>query len=178
MNKTEVKEADKKFDYLIKELGKVLNKKKKPRKADLKYWYWIGKQIIEIVEKIPKLQMEDKPYVYDAVKSITPDLFSSKSSKSKRIRDFIDLALILSKYDFESISKLSWTNYVDLFDIEGFKKEKRAFDFVLKCVQAGKIQPTQDEIRRLAPLFRKVLVRRNTSRLTDEELFTELNEVV
>lgn len=178
MSKKDIKEADEKFEYLKIELSKIARTRKKPNKASLEYWYWLGKEISAVIKKLPNRKKEDEPHIHKAVRSIAPQIFSLKAIGSKRINDFLELSMIISAHQYKTISQLSWTNWVDLYDIDGLSKESRAFEFIVKKVENGSIKPTQDEVRRLAPKLRLVLSRRDTSMLNDKELNEELEEAI
>lgn len=146
------------------------------KKNALKIWYEIGKILNEIAVKYEILGTSDEHYYWQSVYDHVPSLFQKlqpPQSASGTRNHFKRCAYMASKGSWSFVEDVgNWSVWRDLLDNSRLQEDQRVFDWVVGCLHQSGLG--HKEVRPFVHEVRRSLKNKDTSVLTDNELFARL----
>ena len=139
------------------------------------YKYNLGKLLGEILEK-NNVSIKERRRFWDEIKTLaTTEKRTRNEGKNSKKRSFFEQCYRLSQIDKDTVKKLSWRQWVTLFDrSEKNTDDSRFFIWIRNCPR--KIR--EDEWREFMKVMNLYLDKTDTSVFSDVELFEIYNSMI
>lgn len=146
------------------------------KKNALKIWYEIGKILNDVAVKYSILGTSDEQYYWQSVYDHVPALFQKlqpPQSATGTRNHFKRSAYMASKGEWSFVEGVgNWSVWRDLLDNIRLQEDSRVFDWVVECLHQSGLG--HKEVRPFVHEVRRSLKGKDTSVLTDKELFARL----
>jgi hypothetical protein len=146
------------------------------KKDALRIWYDIGKLLNDIANKYGILGTSDEHYYWQAIYNHISPLIQRAGppqSSSGNKNHFRLCAYMASKGNWEFVSSIgNWSVWRDLLDNSRLQEDQRIFDWVVSSIHESGFG--HKEVRPFVHEVRRSLKNKDTSVLSDKELFAKL----
>jgi len=187
-DKEQAEQLDRFLEEKMKEISREMKEsgllKLKGKKGVLKLWYEIGKRLSFISDKniVPE---DDREFIWQALYDHAGDLHPGKSRMNRPKTNYFRYCILIAQFDWDLVKTSDWTSWVEFLDSKRIREDRRIIEWLLR---RSKEKPSkewveftkgsrQDWIRKLTKPIRHRFRRRATTELTDEELFSELDDI-
>ena len=177
--------------FLEKKMREILGEMKnrgllrlKGRKGVLKLWYELGKHLSFVSDKNIVLE-DDREFIWEALYDHAGDLHPGKSRMNRPKTNYFRYCYLAAQFDWDFVKTSYWTSWVEFLDSKRIREDGRIIDWLLSRSKEKPSQEwieftkgsRQDWIRKLTKPIRHRFKKRATKELTQEELFSELDEI-
>lgn len=167
------------YDQLIETLKSIIPQLEQDLKDQygdsIMYKYNLGKLLGEILEK-NNVSIKERRRFWDEIKALaTTEKRTRNEGKNSKKRSFFEQCYRLSQIDKDTVKKLSWRQWVTLFDRSDKNTDDRRF-FIWIRNYPKKIR--EDEWREFMKVLNLYLDKTDTSVFSDAELFEIYNSMI
>jgi hypothetical protein len=158
--------------------------KLKGKSGVIKLWYEVGKRLSFVMDKTI-VSEDDREFIWQALYDHAKELHPGKSRVERPESNYFHYCYLVAQFEWEFVSLGDWTSWVEFFDSKRIREDRRIIEWLTlrsrekssgKWTQFTK-GSRQDWIRKLTKPIRHRFQKRATTELSDEELFSELDEI-
>jgi hypothetical protein len=146
----------------------------------LQVWYELGRQLNQIGEKYSVLGTTDEPNFWQSIYDHVSPLVQHKEPPktiNNPLRNHFRHCAYIAKYDWDFVKSVgNWSVWRDLLDNIKLQEDQRVFDWVVTAIHDSGLGHKQ--VRPFIHEVRRTIKNKDTSVLTDKELFTKLQPLL
>lgn len=186
-DKKKAEELDRFLEEKMREIARDMREKGliklKGKKGVLPLWYEVGKRLSFVMDPtiVPE---EDRDFVWQAIYDHAGDLNPGESRKGRPKTNYFYYCFLIAQHDWDMVKSSDWTSWVEFFDSKRIREDPRIYEWLLNRSKEKSSRwaeftkgAKQDWVRVLTKFIRHYFKRRATTELTQEELFSELDEI-
>jgi len=188
LTRDEQEKADKFDKFLSEEILKIESEMEKKGLLELKgkrgkvlrLWYEVGIKLRQFLEVHP-VDPEEKNFffraIYDHVEKLNPGILTKRVLRDPETSHF-SYCYQLSGFTWDFVSSVGdWTSWSEFFDRKETRNDQRIIEWLGEKALMENIRSRQNWLRPLTKNIHKVFYKRDTSLLSKEELYKELDKI-
>jgi hypothetical protein len=140
-------------------------------KGSVELWYAVGKALDVIVKKYGISGSRYRRWLWDAVDNLHASDRIKRARRGKTRRHF-EYCYRLAQFPEDLAKKMNWSEWVYFFDSPTVRDEPRADEWLSNAIKAQEPIGRQ-RFRRFAEIMNRRIRRKDTTVLSDPELFEE-----
>lgn len=167
INEEEKRKADQLQQYLsqrIPALEEELDKKYGRHSIEFKYNF--GKELRYIIKKYD-IKEQDKDYLWKQIKYLSATEISQRKDRSKDRTNY-KYWFQLAEYDFNTVKKLNWSEWLNFLDSVNIRREERSLKWLIEKLEKNKVN--REFFRTLIMAMNEAINKKDTSMYTYDEL--------
>ena len=173
LSSAETQKADLLLGFLQEEIPQIGEKLTELYGDSVLYKYFMGKRLSELLDEY-EISEKERVYFWNEIKNFAADKERKRDDGGNaKTRKFYEQCFQLAQLDQETVEKLSWRQWQDLFDRTTNREDSRIFAWI--GIHEPKIK--EKDWRAFEKALNLFLKNQDTSVFEDEELF-EIYEMI